>query len=138
MATAIKIEVRAIYEDVGVTPSAARITQRDNDVTLAQNQSASRTHFTPSDPMEYITPWGGGAPVSRDLERRGALGWQALERLLVAGDGTAMGLAIFNQLNTRGMRNGSYVNVFPVDPATEITGPVTFKRSWPPQPDDIG
>src|SRR4051812_6613634 len=112
MANVIKVEVKAIYEDTAA-PSGARITQRDNDVSLAISAAAGRTHYTPGGqpvpPLEeYITAFGGGAPVSgRGYERYGTLGWVATQWLLVQSDGDAVGSAIASRLATRSMKPGS-------------------------------
>lgn len=140
MANTIKVEVKAIYELPGVTPPAARITQRDNDLALAVTQSQGRTHYMPGgNPVppneEYLTAFGNGAGTP--YERYG-FGWVGTQWLMVAGDGDAVGNAIFTRLNTRNMKNGSVVQVFPVDrdAGPYVSGPVSFQRSWPPRADD--
>lgn len=142
MASTIKVEVKAIYEDTAA-PSGARVTQRDSDVTLATNAAAGATHYTPGgqpvpSDQEYITKFGVGAPAPSALDRYGTLGWVATQWLLVRQDGDSIGLAIANRLATRSLKPGSKVQVFPVDrdAGPYVTGAVTFQQSWPAAPTD--
>lgn len=135
MPTAIKVEVLAIYEDTAA-PAGARVTQRDNDVTLATSSATGQTHYSVPAGEEYITPFGVGGARSH----YGTLGWTAVQWLIVPGDGDAIGRAIANRLATRSLKAGSKVQVFPVDrdAGPYVTGAATFQQSWPARADDTG
>lgn len=127
------VEVLAIYELPGVTPSGARVTQRDSDLTLAGQRSDA---YAP----------GGTPPTDEYLEAtqaRYGFGWRARQFISVQASAQTLGTAVFNRLNTRSLQAGSKVIVFPDfrDGGSQGTGAPLYQRSWPratPPLPDIG
>lgn len=134
------VEVLAIYEVPGVTPTAGRITARNNDVALAQSRSAAVPHYAAPGtvPPEQITAFG--QPGDPEPYSRYGFGWRARVWLNTAQDGGDTGRALATRLSTRTPRDGSKVEVFEhhADEGNPYaTGALLFKQSWPPRPDDV-
>jgi hypothetical protein len=107
------VEVLAIYEDPGVTPSNPRVNQRDNDVAEAKTRSAAVTHYVATGqdvPPEHITAFGRAGDA--EPSSRYGFGWRARLWLNVRQDGDDIGQAVAARLATRSLRQGSYVQVF--------------------------
>jgi hypothetical protein len=114
------VEVLAIYEDPSVTPTAARINQRDSDLALAQSQSNARTHAPGAAPFEYLMA----------TSPKYGLGWQAKLWLIFRQDAQTVGNAIWTRLSTRTLRQGSKVEVFDGEGLIPgQTGTLLFRRS---------
>lgn len=122
------VEVTAIYENPGVTPTQARLNQITQDMTAA---AAQADRYQPL----------GVSPADEYLERlpsRYGTGWRARQFITVRATATTLGSTVYTRLNNRVMRDGSKVQVFPDDrDSGGGTEPVVFQRSWPAQPDDI-
>lgn len=129
------VEVLAIYENPGVTPAGARITQRDNDLALATQQAdaVGRAVVGPDD--EYMRGFGDAGSPSRY-----GFGWQCRQWITASGDATTVGNAVWSRLSTRSLKPGSKVEVFPRDETAQgySTGAASFRRRVPPQGDDVG
>lgn len=125
-----KIKIKGIYENPGVVPSAQRIADRDTDVVLLTNQAGTRQHYAPAANEEFITPFGNGAGTK--YERYG-FGFVSVEWLVLAPDASAVGAAIFNRLNTRGMQDGSYIEVYGAknDQGGAVAANLLYQRTWP-------
>lgn len=131
-----KVEVLAIYENPGVAPSGARVTQRDNDFQLAQDRAALVGHAIAEQPDEYMEKFGDAGTPSRY-----GFGWRCGQWITVKADADTVGQAVFTRLATRSLQNGSKVEVFSRDESASVytTGPATYRRLWPtPNAGDIG
>lgn len=119
------VEVLAIYENPGVTPSAARVTQRDNDFALAQQRASAVGRAVVPQDDEYMRTFA--APS------RYGFGWQCRQWISVQADAVSVGNAIWTRLSTRALQAGTKVEVFSRDETAPgyVTGAATFRRSLP-------
>lgn len=129
------VEVLAIYENPGVTPAGARVTQRDSDFTLAQNAANAVGRAVAPQSNEYMETFGDVLNTSRY-----GFGWRCRQWITLSQDASTVGNAIWNRLATRSLKDGTQVVVFPRDETQPVytTGAISFKRSIPAHPDDIG
>lgn len=129
------VEVQAFYENRGVAPTPQRLADRDADFALAVTRAGQVSHTVPSQTDEYM--------VKFDPPDKYGTGWRCRQWIQTQADAAAVGQALFNRLSTRGLQNGSKIQVFPLDetqPANVyVTGPVSYQRKWPtPNPEDVG
>lgn len=134
MATVFVVETLAIYENPGVTPSAARVNQRNSDFAQAQTASGNVQHYTVNGEAapEYLTTFGRAGDT--DPFSRYGFGWRARQYIVVRQDADDVGRAIWSRLSTRTLRDGTKVEVFEhfADEGNPFaTGALLFARYLP-------
>ena len=118
------VEVLAIYELPGVTPTGARTTQRDNDLALAIQRADAVGKAVAPQSNEY----------AEAFSNRYGFGWRLKQWISVGSDADTVGQAVWSRLSTRSLKDGSKVEIFPLDETqlpSYVTGQVTFGRYLP-------
>jgi hypothetical protein len=128
------VEVLAIYENPGVTPNAARINQRNTDFAQAQTAEQQVQHYTVPglQTPEYLLSFGRSGDT--EPTSRYGFGWRCREYISVRQDADNVGRAIWTQLSSRGLRDGTKVEVFEhlADEGNPFaTGALLFARYLP-------
>lgn len=126
------VEILAIYEAPGVNPTGQRVNQRDTDFADAQTQAAAVGHAIAPQANEYMETF--------EAPSRYGFGWRGRQWVNVKQDADNIGNAVWTRLSTRGLRNGTKVEIFSRDETLSgyETGPITFRRRLPAGIDDIG
>jgi hypothetical protein len=123
-----KIEVLAIYEESGTTPTGTRITQRDSDYSQADSLLNNANHYLVEgqrDPEEQLLKFEAGSKYG--------FGWTCSQFLNVRQDGDDIGRTVANRLATRGMKAGSHVQVYEHlrdEGNPWATGAIIFEQLW--------
>lgn len=121
------VEVLAIYENPGTAPTGPRLTNRDNDYQLALDRVALVGKAVSPQANEYMDKF------PEDGNQRYGTGWRCRQWIQTAADAATVGNAVWNRLSTRNLKDGTKVEVFPLDETagTYTTGAAAFRRTLP-------